>query len=127
MSKNPDRPSLSPKHTRTSEATRTSELDEGMKITVDGDSYILRIGDLTPALVRELRTLTGMSAQRVMECIVTDPDIDVISTFVWLARRTSGDADVALDDVNVGYHDLLSDGFNVTAPGRREVEDSPEI
>lgn len=100
-------------------------LDEGIRITLDGQSYELRVGDITSSLTRELRAKSGMSFNKLMEYLVTDPDSDVIAAAIWVARRTAGE-DVAFEDVEVSYRQLLSEGFDVSAPGVEEVDSGPE-
>lgn len=128
MTTTPDtRPSLAPKHTRASEEKRNNELDSGLRITVDGEAYEVRLGDLSPALAREIRKVTGRSFNALTDLLSEDPDIDVVTDFVWVARRIRGE-DVELEDVVVGYAQLLADGFNIERAGTPEPieDDSPE-
>lgn len=88
----PDRPSLARKHTRTTETHREEGLDEGIVMNIDGEVFEARVGDMTPELTRELRAACGMGFMTLMNTCGTDPDIDVVSSFVWLARRIRGTA-----------------------------------
>lgn len=120
------RPDKTRKHTRTTENNATAELEKGLRITLDGESYEVRLADVTSTLARELRRGTGLSFTRLMDEIMTEPDADSIAGFVWLARRIAGEK-VDVDDVIVTYAQLLDEGFEVDAPGRREEEPgSPE-
>lgn len=121
-----NRPSLARKVTPKSEAKRTEALDEGIRMTVEGETYEVRLGDITPQVARELRRATGGSFNALREELGSDPDIDSISAFVWLARRIRGEI-LSLDDVAIGYAVILGDGFDVeTTDGPEEVGDSPE-
>jgi hypothetical protein len=119
------RPSAARRHTRTTEKKRSDELEQGVRITLDGEAYEVRLGDVTSNLARELRRGTGMSLQQLMREITSDPDLDSIASFVWLSRRIAGEA-VGIDDVVVTYTQILDEGFDVDLPGEREAADSPE-
>lgn len=119
------RPTTARKVTRKTEEKRDDALDQGVSLTIDGESYVVRVGDVTPQIARELRNESGMSFMRLIGTVSSDPDIDVISAFVWLARRIRGE-DVAFGDVEVTYGQILSDGFDVSVPDAAEVADSPE-
>jgi hypothetical protein len=113
------------KVTRTTEANREDALEQGIRITLDGESYEVRLADVTPALTRELRRSTGMSFNQLMREVTTDPDLDSLAGFVWMARRIAGDT-VEVDDVVVTYAQLLDEGFEVALPGKRSEDDDPE-
>lgn len=119
------RPTTARKHTRTTEKNRDAALESGIKITLDGEVYEVRLGDVTSNLTRELRRGTGMSFNQLIHEITTDPDADSIAGFVWLARRIAGER-VEIDDVVVTYTQLLADGFEVDVAGKREAADDPE-
>lgn len=123
------RPSLARRHTRGTEKARNTELDRGIRITVEGDVFEVRVGDVTPALAAEFRRQTGMSFNRLMETIAQDPDIDVLTAFEWLARRVRGESDVELSDVEFSYADMMSDEFDVSEAGAVEPDkgDDPEV
>ncbi|HKY57855.1 MAG TPA: hypothetical protein VJL80_07440 [Aeromicrobium sp.] len=116
------RPSTARKVTPRTEAKREAALDSGLRITIDGEHYDVRLGDITPALARELRSHVGLGPLQLINQTGIDPDIDRLSAFVWLARRLRGER-VEFDDVSVTYAQMLSDGFDVGFP---EAEDDPE-
>lgn len=121
-----NRPSLARKVTPKDKAKTQEALDQGVKFTLPtGETYEVRIGDVTPRLAREVRRETGSSFQHILREAGADSDIDTISTLVWIARRVKGE-EVELDDVEVGYDVLLSDGFAVEEAGPEEVTASPE-
>ena len=99
------RPSLQRKHTRKSEEQRTAALDVGVKIALDGEEYVVKVGDVTSQLARRFRREVGHSFRHAMDEMSTDPDIDSVAAVVWLARLIRGE-DVELDDVAIGYSDL---------------------
>jgi hypothetical protein len=113
------RPSAARKHTRTTTEKTTADLEQGIRIDLDGEVYEVRLGDVTSNLTRELRRGTGMSFNQLMHEITHDPDADSIAGFVWLARRIAGEK-VEIDDVVVTYAQLLADDFDVTLPDGRE-------
>lgn len=100
----------------------------GMKIEVDGRTYTVREGDLTPRDVAALRRETGFAgwiglateAQRGF-------DLDVLAALVWLARRIDGETvsyDAVLDSLS------YDTDLNVSVEDKRkpadEGDDSPE-
>lgn len=120
------RPSAARRHTRTTEKKSDDALEQGLRITIDGEVYEVRLADVTSNLTRELRRGTGMSFNQLMNDITTDPDADSIAGFIWLARRIAGEK-IAIDDVVVTYAQLLADDFDVDLPGKREeTADDPE-
>lgn len=125
MTTAPNRPSLTPKVTRGTEANRTSELEQGVTLTIEGEDFTVRVGDISPMLARELRANYGGSFNALQMELATDPYIDSISTFVWLARRVRGEQ-VAFTEVGVTIDQMLSDGFDVRQAGAEVVDDSPE-
>lgn len=118
------RPTAARKHTRTTKAKREDELNAGVKITLDGEDYVIREGDLTDRLERELRKEFGGSWQAFKHEMGTDPGLDTIGTFVWLARRVAGEQ-VSRDDIELTQADLLDD-FDISYAGKPEDGDSPE-
>jgi hypothetical protein len=120
---NTKRPTTARKVTRTTEESRQEALNQGLRITIEGEVYEVRVGDLGKHLAAELRSQIGCGPMQLIRTCAVDPDIDLLSAFVWLARRIKGEM-VAFDEVEVTYAQLLSDGFDVTVPG--EVEPDPE-
>lgn len=112
---NTQRPSTARKVTRTTEAKRESDLDNGLRISIEGEPYEVRIGDITSTLARELRAKVGFGPMQLIRQCAIDPDVDLLSAFVWLARRIGGEL-VRFEDVEVTYAQLLSDGFDVSVP-----------
>lgn len=119
------RPSTARKHTRTTESKRADGLEQGLRITIDGQAFEVRLGDVTSTVTRELRRATGMSFNQVMNLVQTDPDSDVIAAFIWIARRLAGEQ-IDVDDVVVTYAQILDDGFDVDLPGKRQEDEDPE-
>lgn len=109
---NARRPTLTKKHTRASETKREEALQQGFKMTIEDEVYEARLGDVTPALARELRKHSGYGFLGLVKTMADDPDVDLISAAVWVARRIKGEM-VAFEDVEVGYAALLADGFEV--------------
>lgn len=114
------------KHTARTETKRDEAMESGLKITLEGEVYEVRLGDVTSNLTRELRRGTGMSFNQLMREVTTDPDVDSIAGFVWLARRIAGER-VDIEDVVVTYTQLLGDDFEVDVPGSRAGGDDPEV
>lgn len=121
---NTKRPSTARKVTRSSEKAREAALDSGLRITIDGDDFDVRLGDVTSSMARELRNNTGMGPLQLINATAVSPDVDLLSAFVWLARRQRGEF-VAFEAVEVTYGQMLSDGFDVGFP-EVEAETDPE-
>lgn len=117
-----NRPSTARKVTRKTEENRESALDQGLRINLDGEVFDVRLGDITSPMARELRAKIGCGPMQLVAQLATDPDVDLLSAFVWLARRIAGEM-VRFEDVEVTYAQLLSDGFDVSTPGK---ESDPE-
>ena len=124
------RPNLARKVTRKTVEKADADLSRGCRITIGEDDYEVRVGDVTPAAARELRRLTGYSFMHLLDAMSTDPDIDLIQSFMWLARTLRGDTvdgrPVGLDDVDVSYADMLADDFDMAEAGPEVVDPGPE-
>jgi hypothetical protein len=118
---NTRRPTTARKVTRTTEENRDAELDRGLRVTIDGEAYEVRVGDITSTLARELRSKLGFGPMQLIRQCAVDPDVDLLSAFVWLARRIGGEL-VRFEDVEVTYAQLLSDGFDIDLPGDSEPD-----
>lgn len=116
------RPPLQRTHTRKTEAARQAALEEGVKISYDGEDYVVKVGDVTSQIARRFRREVGISFQKVIEELSSDPDIDSIAALVWLARLLRGD-ETSLDDVAISYSDLDEIEVSEAAP---EDESDPE-
>lgn len=118
-----NRPTLQRKHTTSSEKKRDAALNTGVKLTIEGVDYEVRVGDVTPPIARELRKHADMGFMSLMQAVGEDPDIDVISAFVWVARRLRGEL-IDFDDVVIDYAAILSDGFDVELAGAATEEEA---
>ncbi len=118
---NTQRPTTARKVTRSTESNREDALDQGLRISLEGEVFEVRVGDITSALARELRTQIGFGPMQLIRQCAIDPDVDLLSAFVWLARRIAGEP-VRFDEVEVTYAQLLSDGFDVSTPGNTEPD-----
>lgn len=120
------RPTLQRKVTRKTKEKATDDLNRGLRVEVDGEAFEIRVGDVSPKLARELRRETGMGFMSLLAALVRDPDTDLVSTFVWFARRVRGE-EVDIDDVAVGY-DVLTDPdrFDVDEAGAEVIAPGPE-
>lgn len=119
------RPTTARKATRKSEQKRKSGLQDGLRIELaSGEVYEARYGDVTPQIARELRRNLGIGFQGLMQALGTDPDVDLLSAFVWVARRCQGEA-VAFDSVWITYEDLDADGFDINRT-QDDAEDADE-
>lgn len=115
------RPTTARKVTRKTEESRESALDHGLRISIEGEDFEVRVGDITSALARELRANMGFGPMQLIRQCSIDPDVDLLSAFVWLARRIAGEM-VRFQDVEVTYAQLLSDGFDVSTPGKADPD-----
>lgn len=119
------RPSAARKHTRSTKAARDAELNAGLKVTLAGQDYVVRQGDLTSRIERDLRREYGGSWESLKHELGTDPGADSIAAFIWLARRVAGE-DIGLDDVELSYADMLDGDLDIDHAGKPEEGDSPE-
>lgn len=123
---NAKRPANVRKVTTKTEANRKEALDQGVKITFEGQTYVLRAADITPRLARELRRETGHSFMRLLSLLAEDPDLDLIAEAIWVTRRIGGET-VDLDEVALDYASL-DEGFDIELAGSdlEAVDDGPE-
>lgn len=121
------RPSLDRKVTSSSEKNRKAELDQGVKVTLDGHEHVLRLGDVSATIARTVRRTLGQSVNALIAEASTDPDIDTIQAIVWVSRLTAGEV-VDLDDVAVDYGLVDDESFDITIaePSSAEDGDLPE-
>lgn len=126
MTTTANRPSTARKHTRTTEQNRSDALDQGAKITVDGEEYVVRAGDLSALDSRALRKEVGVSFIQLIDELTTNADIDSIAAIMWLARRIKGEATLRYETVaaEVGY-DVL-DTIKFAEPGAEDASTDPE-
>ena len=110
------RPSLQRTHTRDTEKKRQENLNLGARITVNGDVFEARLGDITPAFGRPIRAEIGYGFMDLLDRMSEAPELDYVAEFLWVARRIRGEA-VELDDIELDYADLLDEGFEVGDPG----------
>jgi hypothetical protein len=103
-----------PPQARRRTARKKDDDSPGMKIEVDGRTYIVRESDLSPRDIRELRRETGFSWAGLGRELQRDPDIDLIGALVWLARRLDGD--------QVSYDEVL-DGLSYDSDLNLSLED----
>lgn len=124
---NARRPTTARKVTTKTEDNRRAELDHGVALTLDGETYTLRVGDMTPNLAREVRKVIGRSFRSLIDDLSSDPDIDVIAEAIWVARHMKGDK-VDLDTIVLDYDLIDSDAFDIALAGSSAGEDdgSPE-
>jgi hypothetical protein len=99
-------------------------LSQGYRLTIDGEVYQAQLGDVTPAIARELRKHTGYGFLGMLRALTTDADVDLVSAAVWVARRIEQDP-VPFEEVEVTYKQMLGDGFEV-AVAEDEKADAPD-
>jgi hypothetical protein len=78
---------------------RAAQQQNVYKVTLDGTTHFLRLGEVSAVETAELRRLTGFGLRHLGYVILSDPDIDVIAAVVWLARRQAGERSLPLDQV----------------------------
>jgi hypothetical protein len=106
--------------------SKEDALSQGYRLTIDGEVHEAQLGDVTPAIARELRRATGFGFLGLMRALATDADVDLVSAAVWVARRVAGDP-VAFEEVEVTYAQMLGDGFEVAvAESDKADPPSPE-
>lgn len=121
---NAKRPSLERKHTRATEAKRSDELDQGVRIELDGKVYEVRHGDLTALDTRALRKQTELSFVQLMQELADAPDIDSIAALIWLAGRLKGDRESTYEEVAEGIGYDVLDRIVLAETGAEEVDEA---
>lgn len=116
--------------TKRSADEKRQALEQGLRITLDGRQYEVRFGDVTPAISRELRAATGMGWAQMTGLLMSDPDVDLLQAFVWVARRLKGER-LSIDDVEMSYEDVIdivqrNDIEAVTADDAGGDDEGPE-
>lgn len=122
----PERPTLAKKHTRKTEANRQNDLDQGVRIELDGEVFEVRAGDLSAVHSRLLRRECGVSFMQLMDELQESCDIDSIAAVIWLARRLRGESMVSYEDVANDIDYSLTDRIKVDNTSAEKVDDSPE-
>lgn len=118
------RPPMDRKVTRKSEENRDEALNKGLRLKMEGEVYEARVGDVTPQIARELRSNIGMGFLKLCASIADDPDIDLLSAFVWVCKRIQGDDRTEFEEVGVTYSQMLGDDFDVSLPGAEDLDTS---
>lgn len=86
-----ERPALTRKVTPKTEAARRAAVDNvDTSIKVDGVTYTVRLGDVSGLLDRDCRKTTGLSVMGVLTQMTTDPGMDSLAAFVWIAKTQKG-------------------------------------
>ena len=104
--------------------SKEEALSQGYRLTIEGETFEAQLGDVTPAIARELRKNTGYGFLGLLRAMSTDADVDLVSAAVWVARRVAGDL-VAFDEVEVTYAAMLAEGFGVDV-AESEKADAPD-
>lgn len=76
--------------------------DPGFKITVDGETFVLRVTEVSAKHTRRLRQETGYSLQGLFQSAqgMGGADLDVLSSCIWLARLLNGEDDLTISEVD---------------------------
>jgi hypothetical protein len=111
---------------RRTAGAKAKDTSPGMQIEFDGQTYVVRQSDMTGQDTRALRQEVGLSFAGLLKQMQTDPDIDLIAAFIWLARRIKGDT-VTYDSIldSIGYESEI----DVKLEDKRKPpaeDDSPE-
>lgn len=84
---------------RTTKAKRTTKSESTISVDLNGITFVLDIEECTAIDAADVRRRLGLSLRGLFERAATDPDIDVIATLVWLARRHDGEDQLTWDEV----------------------------
>lgn len=117
------RPTLARKVTKTTEANRKAVLEQGIRLTMDGETYEVRFGDISDKDESRLRREWGGSFSKLQGELEDDPGLDTFAALVWFCRVVSGE-DVSLDEVTIGYDSAES--LDVEVLDGSEVQPNPE-
>lgn len=119
------RPTLARKVTTKTEANRKAAMDEGLRITIGGEAFEVKVGDISSEVEAELRRVAGCGFYALGNQLANDPGIDLITLFVWFARRVRGD-DVSPEEVSYTYADMFADDFDMNELDGTQVVEVPE-
>lgn len=96
----PNRPTLVKQPTRASKKKQDDMLEDGVSITLDGETYSVRAGDVTALDARACRLQTGYSFPQLMFLAMSDgADIDLIAGLIWFTRYVSGEKSLTYEEV----------------------------
>lgn len=104
------RPSLAKKSSRKEKEKQDSILEDGVKITINGEELQVQAGDLNALHARALRREVGVTFPGLVSILQSSYfDIDMVAALIWLRRIIDGE-DVTYDEVasETGY-DVLED------------------
>lgn len=123
--KKPARPSLAPKHTRSSEANRDEALDQGIAFTdTDGERLQVRVRDVKGTHDAALVRAVGVDFMGLLESLEKRQGLDLLAAVVWFGRLVHGRAELTYDETldAFGYEDVL----RLDVDQARKEDDSPE-
>lgn len=115
----PSRPSPTRKFTQADKAAREKALKSGLRITVDGQAFQVRAGDLSALDELELRRTIGCSFMGLVQQVANDPGYDLLAAVIWLARKTGGEPDLTYREVASEVHfgdDIDLEEIDATTP-----------
>lgn len=118
---NTKRPSIQRKDTRKTKESRQAALEQGVRITLDAETYEVRLGDVTPSLARRFRMEYRAPFAALLEELEDSTDIDSIAGVIWMSRMLRGE-DVSFDEISVGYADVEDLEIELAEP--EKVDDS---
>lgn len=102
---NTKRPSLQRVQTPKDKAALQKQLDAGVALTWNGETYAVRLGDVTSEIERRYRRECGQSVQALLHQFASDPGLDSVADLVWVARMIRGE-DVDIADIVIGFGDF---------------------
>ena len=85
-------------------ATKAKIDNSKIVIQIDGVTYELTPGNLTGAIVRQVREATGMSLNKAMQQMADDADLDTLAVVCFAAALQAGKkADFSKIEASVSY------------------------
>ena len=73
---------------------------------------MVRFGDVTPDIARQLRQNTGMGFMQII-AIAVSPDVDLLAAFIWVSRLIDGER-IPLNKIEVDYNAVFADDFDIS-------------
>ena len=112
-------------------AQRQRARGQGIRVTLEGQSYEVWEGDLSALDIAMLRREAGYSWLGLLRAATTDMDLDVVAALAWLARRVNGERNLPFEAVasQVNYEtDLSAEGIDPEpADAEADVETAAKV
>lgn len=108
---------------------------KAIRVNIKGESYVLRIGELTPKHARLFRSVTGHSLDTSLS--TDEPGTDTVTLWIWLVKLINGERSahnsnvaITLDEIDDAYtyEDFIPEnGFSLVVDEEVDDEDADPL